>query len=177
MGREPGQATGGPRVGTIPRHGRSVGAPSQLRTPRRQSSHPAVPVPCHGVHVHCLTVLGDGPCVVQMARAGRSTGAPCPLWTLRHPSFHPAVSLHYIKTWTCHSRGATVWHLPHQDLPWRSKPARTMEIQASSHNGYPKPVHTIDIQSRFTQWRSRLVHTKEFQASSHNGDPGWFTQW
>ena len=44
MGREPGQATGGPRVGTIARHGRSVGAPSQMWTPQRQSSHPAVPV-------------------------------------------------------------------------------------------------------------------------------------
>ena len=82
--------------------------------------------PCHCVRVHCLTVLGDGPRVVPVACPGRSTGAPCPLWTPRRPSFHPAVSLHTIKPWTRHSRGAKVWHLPHNYLPWRSKPGHTM---------------------------------------------------
>ena len=137
--------------------------------------------------------------MVPMARPGRSTGAPCPLWTPGRPSFHPAVSLHTIKPWTLHSRGAKVWHLPHNDLPWTSKPGHTMEIQAGSHNGDP---------SRFTQWRSKdgwhngdpshgdpklvhtmevtagrhngdpkPVHTMEIQAGSHNGDPSWFTQW
>ena len=60
------------------------------------------------------------------------------------------------------------------------KPVHTMEIQAGSHNGDPKPVHTMEIQSRFTQWRSKPVHTMEIQsrftqwrskAGSHNGDP------
>ena len=120
-------------------------------------------------------MLGDGTPMVRMARPGRLSGAPCPLWT---PSFHPAVSLHTIKPWTRHSRGAKLWHLPHNDLPWRSKPVHTMEIQsrftqwrskAGSHNGDPKPVHTMKIQSRFTQWRSK--------AGSHNGDPSRLTQW
>ena len=35
IGRDPGQATGGPRTGTITRHGRSGGAPSLLWSPRR----------------------------------------------------------------------------------------------------------------------------------------------
>ena len=137
-----------------------------------------------------------------MARPCRSTGAPCPLWTPRRPSFHPAVSLHNIKPWTRHSRGAKVWHLPHNDLPWRSKPGHTMEIQAGSHNGDPgrftqwrskdgshngdpKTVHIMEIQagshngdpSRFTQWRSKPVHSMEIQAGSHNGDLSQLTQW
>ena len=99
-----------------------------------------------------------------MARPGRSTGAPCPLWTPRRPTFHPAVSLHTIKPWTRHSRGAKVWHLPHNYLPTRSKPVHTLEIQAGPHNGDPKPVHTMEIQSRFTQWRSKPVHTTEIQS-------------
>ena len=155
--------------------------------------------PCQCVHVHCLTVLGDGPCVVPMAHLGRSTGAPCPLWTPRRPSFHP---LDTIKPWTRHSRGAKVWHLPHNDLPWRSKPGHTMEIQAGSHNGDPKTVHIMEIQasphngdpsrstqwrskagshngdpSQFIQWRSKPVHTMEIQAGSQNRDPRRSTQW
>ena len=96
--------------------------------------------------------------------------------------------LHTIKPWTRHSRGAKVWHLPHNYLPWRLKLGHTMEIQAGSHNGDSKPVHTMEIQagshnedrklvhtmeiqSRFTQLRSKPVHTMEIQAGSHNGDP------
>ena len=120
-----------------------------------------------------------------MARPGLSTGAPCPLWTPRRRSFHPAVSLHTIKPWTRHSRGAKIWHVPHNDLPWRSKPGHTMEIQAASHNGDPKTVNIMEIQagshngdpSRFTQWRSKPIHTVEIQAGSHNGGSSRFTQW
>ena len=138
-----------------------------------------------------------------MAHPGRSTGAPCPLWTPRRPTFHPAVSLHTIKPWTRHSRGAKVWHLPHNYLPWRSKPGHTMEIQAGSHigdpsrftqwrskagshNGDPKPVHTMEIQAGSHNGDPKPVHTMEIQAGSHNGDPkpvhtmeiqSRFTQW
>ena len=43
MGREPGQATGGPHVGTVARHGRSVGAPS-LECTTTWSSGPGISV-------------------------------------------------------------------------------------------------------------------------------------
>ena len=122
-------------------------------------------------------MLGDGPRVVRMARRGRSTGAPCPLWTPRRPSFHPTVSLHTIKPWTRHSCGAMVWHLPHNDMPWRSKPGHTMEIQAGSHNGDPKPGHTMEIQAGSHNGDPKPVHTMKIQAGSYNGDPRRFTQW
>ena len=87
-----------------------------------------------------------------------------------------------------HGHGAKVWHLPHNDLPWGSKAGHAIEIQAGSHNGDPKPdhtmengdpqlVHTMEIQSWFTQWGSTV--------GSHNGDPklfhtmeiqSWFTK-
>ena len=155
---------GRPRMGTIARHGGLVGA--QVYRGPRDANLPTRPFrfPCHSVHVHHLTVLGDGPCVVRMARPGRSTGAPCPLWAPRRPSFNPVVSLYTIKPWTRHNCGAKIWHLPHNELvtqwnpsqftQWRSKPVHTMEIQADSHTGDP---------SRFTQRRPK--------AGSHNGDP------
>ena len=101
--------------------------------------------------------------------SSQSKRAPCPLWTPRRPSFHPAVSFHTIKLWTHHSRGAKIWHLPHNDVPWRSKPARIKEVQGrvtqkrskpGSHNGDPR---------RFAHKRSK--------PGSHNGDPRRFTQW
>ena len=57
---------------------------------------------------------------------------------------------------------------PSRFTQWRSKPVHTieiqagshMEVQAASHNGDPKPVHTIQV-----------------PAGSHNGDPSRFTQW
>ena len=51
------------------------------------------------------------------------------------------------------------------------------EIQAGSHDGDLKPVHTTETQGRFIQWRSKPVHTMEIQAGSHNRDPSRFTSW
>ena len=191
MGREPGQATGGPCLGTIARHGNSVGAPKLLWTPQRQTSHPAVPFFCHCVHVHCLTMLGDGPRVVPMARPGRSTGAPCPLWTPRRPSLHRP--FHFTPSNHGHATGQvprygtyptmTCLGDPSRVTQWRSKPVHR------THNGDPKPGHTMQIQNWFTQWRSKPVHTLQsrvtqwkfkpvhIQAGSHNGDPTRFAQW
>ena len=107
-----------------------------------------------------------------MARTGRSMAAPYPLWTPQLPSFHPAISLYTIKPWICHSCGAKIRHLPHNDLVICL--------------GDPRPIHTMEIQSRFTQWRSKAashngdpepLHTMDIQAGSHNGDPSWFTRW
>ena len=148
--------------------------------------------PCQCVHVHCLTVLGDGPRVVPMAHPGRSTGAPCPFSTHLTPSNHGHVIAVVPRYGTCPTM--TCLGDPSRVTQWRSKPVHTMEIQAGSHNGDPKtvhimeiqsrftqwrskPVHTMEIQSRFTQWRSKPVHTMEIQAGSQNGDLRRSTQW
>ena len=157
-------------MGTTARHGGLVGVqvyrrPCDVNLPTRPFRFP-----CHCVHVHYLTVLGDGPRVVRMARPGRSTAAPCPLWAPRRPFFNPVVSLCTIKPWTCNNCAAKIWHLPHNDpvTQWRSKPVHTMEIQAGSHNGDP---------SRFTQWRPGRFTQWRSEAGSRNGDPRRFTQW
>ena len=77
------------------------------------------------------------------------------------------------------SSRATQWRSKAGSHNGDPKPVHTMEIQAGSHNGDPsrftqwrsKPVHTMEIQSWFTQLRSKPVHTMEIQAGSHNGDP------
>ena len=171
MGREPGHATGGPRVGTITRHGRLVGAqvycgPHVVNLPTRPFRFP-----CHRAHVHYLTLLDDGPCVVRTACRCRSTCAPYLLWMPWRPHFQPAASLYTIKPWKCHRRGGGIGHLPHNDLVISlGDPSRFTQWRS-------KPVHKMQIQGRFTQWRSNPLHTMEIQARSHNGRPSRFTQW
>ena len=157
--------------------------------------------PCHCVHVHCLTVLGDGTrvrwLILAVQRVPHVRCGPHDTHLSTRPfHFTPSNHGHAIAvvprygtcpTMTCGD--------PSRVTQWRSKPLHTMEIQAASHNGDPKPGHTMEIQagshngdpsrftpSRFTQWRSKPVHTKpvhtmEIQAGSHSGGSSRFTQW
>ena len=146
------------RVGTIARHGCSIGAqvycrPHNVNLPTRPFRFP-----CHYVDVHYLRVPGDGPAwlgwlVLAVQWVPHVRCGP-------HDAHLTTQPVHFTLSnlGTRHSRGAKIWHLPHNDLVIGLG-------DASSHNGDPKPVHKMEIQGRFTQWRS------EANAGSHNGDP------